>query len=394
MDADEIDAAGRVITVPLINFHEHFYSRLAKGLPVQGPMDNFYHVLENLWWKLDKALDLEMVRASAQLGAMESIRNGVTYIFDHHASPNATNESLISIAHVLQNYGLRGVLCFETSDRNGSALAQQALDEFQNFSDNHLTSDIKSMVGLHASFTLSDATLQQASTLIRNYGTGIHIHLCEDELDKEQSVKLYGQTPIARLSRYDLLNSKSILAHGVYLADADYSIILKTKSALAYNPDSNLNNTVGLPQFYKTPKRIPILIGTDGMHANIARSMKQIFLLYRHQKNKSDEAISWIQKIYFNQLDFIRNYFPDFSRLAIRDRADLILWDYIPPTPFSITNFWGHFIYGMLEYPIHSVLQNGRFLMKNRMIEKEDEIKKNIFKSGERLFEKFEISPN
>jgi hypothetical protein len=128
------------------------------------------------------------------------------------------------------------------------------------------------------------------------------------------------------------------------------------------------------------------------MHANIARSMKQIFLLCRHQKNGPDEVVSWIQKIYFDQLDFIRNYFPDFPRLTVGDRADLILWDYIPPTPFSIHNFWGHFIYGILEYPIHSVLQNGQFLMKNRMIEREDVIRKNIFKQGERLFKKFQMS--
>src|SRR4030042_1702433 len=117
--SSEYDANGRVITVPLINFHDHFYSRLAKGLPVLGPMDNFSDILNNLWWKLDKALDLEMIRASSQMAALESIRNGVTYIFDHHASPLAVKGSLETIANTLRQFGLRGVLCYEISDRDG-----------------------------------------------------------------------------------------------------------------------------------------------------------------------------------------------------------------------------------------------------------------------------------
>jgi len=112
-DEKSIDAGGRVVTIPNVNFHDHFYSRLAKGLNVTGDTSNFYSILKNLWWKLDLALDLEMVNASAQMAAAESIRKGVTYIFDHHASPSFTRGSLETIAKVLKEFDLRGVLCFE-----------------------------------------------------------------------------------------------------------------------------------------------------------------------------------------------------------------------------------------------------------------------------------------
>lgn len=390
-DTDDIgyNANGRIVTVPLVNFHEHCYSRLAKGLPLTGAMDNFLHILENLWWKLDRALDLVMVEASAQMGVLEAIRHGVTYIFDHHASLSATRDSLSVIKNVLDRYGLRGVLCFETSDRNGAKLAQQALDEFDHFTTNHTNSDFKSMLGLHASFTLSDNTLQKAGENLQKFDAGIHIHLCEDEIDRILSVKKYQDLPVQRLKKFQLLNSKSILSHGVHLTTDDYGTISDSSSAIVYNPDSNLNNAVGLPDFKAVPQNIPILIGTDGMHANIARSMKQLFLLYRHQGNEIDQAFQWIQKIYFDQLKFVKQYFPDFPQLAIGDRADLILWDYIPPTPISKDNFWGHFIYGILEYPIHSVIQNGRFLMEDKVTDGEDEIRKKFFSPGERLVEKF-----
>jgi hypothetical protein len=122
------------------------------------------------------------------------------------------------------------------------------------------------------------------------------------------------------------------------------------------------------------------------MHANVARSMKQLFLLYRHQRNSFDAAFRWIKKVYFDQLNFVHHYFPDFPALSVGDRADFIIWDYIPPTPFSIDNFWSHFIYGMLEYPIDSLIQNGKLLMKNKLIQGEDRVRARIYRQGERLF--------
>ncbi len=384
--AGAFNVGGRVVTLPLVNFHDHLYSRLAKGLAVQGPMDNFQHILENLWWKLDRVLDLDMIAACAHMGVLESIRLGVTTIFDHHASPDHTKDSLSTIAKVFRHYGLRGVFCFETSDRNGIPLALQGLEENQRFFKEHTDKDFKSMLGLHASFTLSDETLKKAADILQNSGLGIHIHLCEDKSDAEKSRELFQHNPVERLANFKLLNPKSILSHGIHLAGTDYSIVSQSGSAIAYNPDSNLNNGVGIPEYHRVPADIPVLIGTDGMHANIARSMKQLFLLYRHQGNDFGSAFQWIQKIYFDQIVFARGYFPDYSLLQVGDRADFIVWDYVPPTPFTEDNFWGHYIYGILERPVHSLVQEGRFLMKNHQlqVEEENKILLEIYRQGER----------
>ncbi|MCK5087441.1 MAG: amidohydrolase family protein, partial [Melioribacteraceae bacterium] len=271
-DADIINGGGRVVTVSLVNFHDHIYSRLAKGLSIKGKMDNFQNILENLWWKLDLELDLPMIEASAKMAALESIKNGVTYIFDHHASPSTTVDSLKTIAGVLKEFDLRGVLCFETSDRNGDQLSEQALNENINFFNNYTNDDIKSLMGLHASFTLKNETLEKAAQMLNERKLGIHVHLCEDQSDVELSKKEFGFSPVERFVKYNLLNSKSILAHGIHLTENDYSAISQSGSAIVYNLDSNLNNSVGLPDFKMVPSNLPILVGTDGMHANIARS--------------------------------------------------------------------------------------------------------------------------
>lgn len=390
-DDNVIDAGGRVLTIPLVNFHDHIYSRLAKGLTIKGNMDSFQNILKNLWWKLDLDLDLEMVRASAQMVVMESIKNGVTYIFDHHASPNNTEGSLFTIADVIEKAGLRGVLCFETSDRNGNILSQNAIEENHAFFLNHTNESIKSLFGLHASFTVEDKTLQKVSEFIRSNNVGVHVHLAEDNSDNELSLSKFGKNPIERFNDFGLLNSKSILAHGIHLTKNDYKILESSGAALAYNLDSNLNNSVGLPNFSLVPNSIPVLVGTDGMHANIARSFKQLFLQLRHFGFSFDDTFGFMIRSYFNQHKFAKQFFEDFPSLQIGDRADLVIWDYIPPTPFSNKNFWGHYLYGVIESNVRTVIQNGKILMRDFSIVNidEPEISSKIFEQGNRLFNKF-----
>lgn len=385
----EIDASGRVVTVPMINFHDHFYSRLAKGLPIKGSMKNFKMILKNLWWKLDFALDKEMIQASAQMAALESIRNGITYIFDHHSSPNSAKGSLKLIANELIDFSLRGVLCFETTDRNGKSLSGKGIEENIKFFKNSADKNLKAILGLHASFTLDDRTLQKAFDLVKEHKIGIHIHLCEDKVDRDESFAKYKSFPVDRLIKFSLLNDKSILAHGIHLTDKECKSIAKTGSAIVYNLDSNLNNAVGLPLFSRALYKTPILTGTDGMNSNPARTIKQLFLLARYQGMSFDESFTFVKKVYFDQLSFIKKYFSDFPSLNKKNRADFIIWDYVPPTPFHEENFWEHFIYGILDRPVYSVIQNGKVLLNNFKINF-DEMKyqKNIIKQGTRLYNK------
>lgn len=390
-NSNAIDARGRVVTIPNVNFHDHIYSRLAKGLNIKGDTSNFPNILKNLWWKLDSILDLDMIKASSQMAALESIKNGVTYIIDHHSSPNSANNSLKIISENLESFKLRNVLCFETTDRNGEVLKEKGFDENLNFLENNASENSKSLLGLHASFTLNDKTLQYAAQLVQKYNWGVHVHLCEDISDVALSNEKYKATPMRRFSKYKILNKRSILAHGIHMDEEDFELIRDSGAALVFNLDSNMNNLVGLQKYKMIPKDIPILIGTDGMHSNIARSIKELFLQIRHAGFTFDEAFTFTIKTYFDQLKFIKNFFPDFTNLQINDRADLIIWDYVPPTPINQDNFWGHYIYGILERPIMTVVQKGELLLNSYNLINLDETKINdeIFMQGERLFKEF-----
>ncbi len=245
------------------------------------------------------------------------------------------------------------------------------------------------MFGLHASFSLDDSTLATVKTFIEKNDIGIHIHVCEDESDRNLSMKKYGKSPVQRLLEYNLVSEKSILVHGVHLNKNEFDLLNDKKPALAINLDSNLNNAVGIPSFENIPEEISILCGTDGMHANIPRSQKQLFLMLRNQNFSFDKSFNFFRKMYFDQLNFVKKYFPDFPSLKIGDRADLIIWDYVPPTPIDGSNFFSHYIYGILERPVHTVLQNGKVLMNHFNLVDIDELKNNnyIYEQGKKLFE-------
>lgn len=391
VNSDSFNACGRVVTLPLVNFHDHIYSRLAKGLPLSGDFDNFLSILHNLWWKLDRVLDDEMIAASARMAALESVRNGVTYIFDHHSSQNRIDGSLNIISENLKAFGLRGVLCFESTDRNGYENALKGLEENKNFYSSGINSDFGAMLGLHASFTLSDDLLAEALNVKKNLNLGIHIHVAEDKTDVKLSEEYTKFKPVKRLLKYKLMNDKSILVHGVHLKKRDFTMIEENGAALAFCPDSNMNNSVGLPSFNSIPPGIPFLVGTDGMHSNIAGAMKQVFLLSRHQGGSFTQATNLIKKIYADQYSFVKRYFSDYPSLIEGDRADMVIWDYVPVNQLTAENIWGHFIYGFLEYPINSVIQKGKFLMKNQQMLNIDEgkIKNEITLQGERVVKAF-----
>jgi cytosine/adenosine deaminase-related metal-dependent hydrolase len=353
-------------------------------------VENFTGILKNLWWTLDRKLDPETIKACTEIAVQQCILNGVTYVFDHHSSPNSITGSLPIIAKILRDYHLRGVLCYETSDRNNETGSELAFRENSDFIRSGADDDVKGMLGLHACFTLSDDTLLQAQKIVRELSAPIHIHLAEDEADVEYCRKMYNLSPAERLAKYDLLGPECLLIHGVHLNGKDYEILSKAGCPIVYNPDSNLNNAVGLPDFASVPQNIPVLAGTDGMHANVHRSLKQLFLLYRMQHHSFEKAFQWLKKIYFDQINYVKRWFPDYPTLHEGNRADMVLWDYIPATPFQEDNYFGHLIYGLTESRVHTVLQNGEILMRDFKFVKNERNRsiQALLKQGKNLYDR------
>ena len=280
-------------TPGLVCGHHHLYSALARGMPAppQRPT-NFPEILQQVWWRLDRALDLDMIRAGARLGALEALECGTTRIVDHHSSPNAIEGSLDVIAAACAEVGVAVSCCYEVTDRNGADGAKAGLAENERF----LRAGGDGFVGAHACFTLSDDTLDAVAGLAADLGAGVHIHVAEDRCDTDAGARL--ETRAA---------PNWLLAHGVHL---DRPL----PGTIAHNPRSNLNNAVG----YSRPDRFgnPVQLGTDGIGADLLDEFRVAYVRLRADDvTESPETVwPWVA----------------------RDEGATVEWSYEPMDPWHL----------------------------------------------------------
>ncbi len=344
-----LDCSGRLVTRSFGNAHHHVYSALARGMPPPPKQPkNFYEILKLIWWRLDKALDLEMIEASALAMAVACAKNGVTFVVDHHASPFAVEGSLETIAKAFDRVGVSHLLCYELSDRDGEEVRERGLAE----TEHYLKSGRQGLVGLHASFTVGEELLQRAVELAERFETGIHIHVAEDPIDEEQTLKTYGQRVLERFWETGALHrSKTILAHGLHLDQKERALFRKSAAFLVENVESNWNNNVGVFRAEGLGKRL--LLGTDGMHSDMLRSARAAFWVGRAENTSPAEIYARFRKIHTYLSE---NHFKGDGE------NNLVILNYDSPTEISAANFLSHFIYGIESRHVESVISGGNLI--------------------------------
>lgn len=294
-------------TPGMVCAHHHLYSSLARGMPApRGKTDTFISILENIWWQLDAALDLEMIYWSAALGAAEALASGTTCIIDHHESPNAIEGSLATISKACRDVGVRVNTSYGVTDRwdnegnlhssvdrsvKMTSAARRGLDEGLAF----IKSGGRGMIGVHAAFTCGDETLSEAAALASSLGVGVHIHVAEgiDDLDAGSRLE-----PLAQ--------DDWLLVHAVHL-DRDL------KGSIVHNPRSNMNNSVGYAKPTERPN--PILLGTDGIGANMMEESRLAYVRLREYDVTQNPTVvnTWLDNNY--------QFFPE-------AKNDKVVWSY------------------------------------------------------------------
>lgn len=403
-----IDASGKVVMPGLINAHNHFYSTFARGLTKAKPSKDFMGVLRNLWWRLDRALTPEDCYYSALIALLDSIRHGTTTIIDHHASPNAAVGTLGQIARAVKETGLRACLCYEVSDRDGAKIAQQGLaenawfiDQCQRDNDSH----IQALFGLHASFTISDDTMEKAAAFGHALKTGFHIHAAEAQGDQDIALRKSGKRVVERLKQFEILGPRSIAAHCIHITPKEMDLLAATTTAVVHNPQSNLNNAVGIAKIIEMKRRGVLLgLGTDAMTTNMLEELR-VALWAQHLGNDNPSVgFGEVTHALFSANAEIAARCFGGARLCagvgasaaatlksqsaaaglrhsrapeqglqfgeIREGAvgDIAIFDYDPPTPLDDTNLFGHLVFGISQACCDTTIVGGRVLMENKQL--------------------------
>ncbi|UBM62238.1 amidohydrolase family protein [Candidatus Sulfidibacterium hydrothermale] len=378
-DTEVLDCKGMIVTKSFVVGHHHVYSALARGMgaPKKNP-ENFVEILQYIWWTLDKALDRDMIEASALSTAIACAKAGSTFAIDHHASPNAVRDSLEIIAKAFDQVGVSHLLCYEISDRDGKDIAEEGLEETESYLQNH-----QGLVGLHASFTVGNETLKKAAILSEKYNSGFHIHVAEDVFDEEFTRKEFGKSVVERLKDTGALDSsKTILGHCLHLSHAEKEWVQQSKAWVVQNPDSNLNNHVGFFNGENLGDRI--MLGTDGMHSDMIRSAQQAYFVGQT----------------FDDIDFSKAYqrfrnvhhYLNENHFTGDGENNLVILDYKSPTPVSEENFLGHFIFGLQASDVRHVISNGQLIVKDRKIQtiNEEDVLTFTKKQALRLWERMQ----
>ena len=370
--AEFIDAKGGVIMPALINAHTHIYSALARGLSIKGNNPtNFYEVLDGTWWAIDRKLMLAGTKASADALYIDCIKQGVTTIFDHHASYGEIPGSLFEIAKSAKEFGIRSCLCYEVSDRDGEEKCLQAIKEnadFITYCQEQKDPMLAAMFGGHALFTISDKTFERMVEA-NNGRTGYHIHVSEGMNDVYDSLQNYGRRPVQRLQDHGILGPKTILGHCINVNTAEIEIIKNTDTMVVNNPESNMGNAVGTCPVLQLHKAGILLgMGTDAYTNDMLESIK--VALPAQRQNACLPNVGWCEvtdMLFKNNALIGAKYFD--TKLGVLEAgasADVIVMDYKPFTPFDHTNIDGHMIFGMTGRQCQTTIANGKLLMKDR----------------------------
>lgn len=364
---------GRIVMPGIVCAHNHFYSGLSRGIMAQiPPSPDFISTLKNLWWRLDRALDEESLYYSGLICALEAIKSGCTSVIDHHASPHYIAGSLSTLRNAFLKAGLRGMTCFETTDRNGGMEEIEAgIEENVNFArliDNARNAGkerylVEAHIGAHAPFTVPDAGLAMLSGAIKLTGRGLHIHAAEDRYDVSHSHDKYGKDLLVRLAEFDLLNSKTLVAHGLYLSKEDIRLLNEKDGFLVHNARSNMNNHVGYN--HQLAEYHNLALGTDGIGSDMFEELK--FAFFKHRDAGGPLWPDSFTRYLWNGNSLLaRNFNAKFGSLAAGYKADLTICDYLSPTPLQAENIGGHLAFGLGSSSVHSVMIDGVMVYEDR----------------------------
>jgi len=366
-----LDARGQYVMPGNICAHTHFYGAYARGMAIPGPAPkDFPEILQKLWWPLDRSLDAESIQYSVLPCLVDAIKHGTTTLFDHHASPNAIDGSLDIIAKEVEIAGLRAVLCYEVTDRDGEEKMKAGIQENVRFIKETKSPLLAGTFGLHASLTLSDSSLDLCRQAVPD-DVGFHIHTAEHESDEQDSLKKTGLRVVERLQKHGILGPKTITAHGVHFDAREIQTLAETSTWLSHQPRSNMNNGVGVaPIELMMAIGIKVCLGNDGFSNAMWEEWKTAYLLHKvhHRDPRHMGGNDVAQMAIYNNAALANVFFPSatIGQLIPGAFADIIFVDYQPNTPLTAGNLPWHIIFGVQQSMVTTTIVAGKVLMKDR----------------------------
>lgn len=350
-DDEVIALSGKLVFPGLVSAHHRLHTSLGRGMP-EPKVDSYQEALEKGRWRYESALDGDAVQVAACAGGLEALQCGTTTVFDSHSSPKAIGYSLTRVARGLHEVGVRGVLSYAVTDRLGAVGREEGLEETVNFTKK-AKGRFRGQVGTGQLFTLSADALEGLKEALATTGVGLHAPLAEDPLDEKLSTERHGATPVERLMSTGLLSPKSVLAHVGHLAWAELAQVISTGSWLVHTPRSNQRLEVGYAPALKFGARATL--GADGLSADLFTEAQVAYLRSR----EAGQPIDVLRYLANGHRLATQAFDTPVGPLREGALADLLILDYLPPTPLTAENLTWHVVYGLGARHVEAVMVDG-----------------------------------
>ena len=284
-DDEVVDAPGMILAPGFVNAHTHIYGVLAHGIPLDRAPSGFWPFLEEFWWPLvEDRLDSQMINASTDYRCAQMLDSGVTSFYDCTEAPKAIPGCLSAQAVVVRDWGLRGILSFEATQRVSEENGQLGLDENRLFVEECQKNNdlVNGLICHHTTFTCSKEFIQQAAGIAEDYGVPLHAHVSEGTYEPNHCLENYGMRTLAYYQDIGVANGNLIASQCVQVDEEEIEIMAKTGVRMTHMPLSNCEVGGGIaPVPQLSAAGVPVGLGSDGYIDDFFEVMRGAFLIHK-----------------------------------------------------------------------------------------------------------------
>lgn len=364
--AEIIDCSGLAILPPFYNGHCHAAMTLLRGFADDTPLQEW---LQNHIWPFEGKMTPKDIEIGSRLAVLEMIKSGTVFFADMYWHREQTMK-------VVKEMGIRATIGVTFAQ---GLMSDEAIENnFKFIRDHRFESERVALAVMpHSPYMVGEALFKRCAKVAREEEMILHTHLAETKKEVADCKKQYGCTPVELMDRYTVLGGNFVAAHCVHMNDFDMSLMAESESAAILNPCSNLKLSSGIP---KIPKMLEsgmlVGIGTDGASSNnnldMHEEMKLTSLLTKVSSGAEKLPAEEVLKMATSNVAIA--YGVPAGVIAEGFLADALLVDLKNERLNPCHNLVSNWVYAADSCSIHSVICNGKFVMKNRHVDGEEDI--------------------
>jgi 5-methylthioadenosine/S-adenosylhomocysteine deaminase len=377
-----VDCKGKAAIPGFINMHTHSGMTLMRGFNEDSSLMDW---LQDVW-RIEPRLDDELLYWGTKLACVEMIKTGTTCFLDQYWRVDVTSRAVAEM-------GIRSVQAHVALDMKDESKSDFIKSEFERiYKDSQNWDELNTLcVGIHAPYSVSDSLIKWCSNFAREKGLKVHIHVSETAKENADSVELNGCSPFEHLEKLGVLGPEVIAAHCVWLSNNDMDIMAKYGVTPVHNINSNLKLSSGYKFLYNELKErgINVTLGTDGNgssnNLDMRETMKTAALLQKGWR-EDPTALPLNELMDMATVNGAKALGIDAGEIKVGKLADINIIDIDNYAFTPNINFLSNLVYSANSSCIESVICNGKFVMKNRVVEGEKEILEKVNSIYKKLY--------